>query len=137
MKGLKQVAAFDDEGRTAHRDALRGQLAGAAAVRVARSQYFAARRTAHDAAPRVLLTVLNVPLMLPARFLTTVMSATTIKPINTAYSTAVGPSSLAKNRRISEDICRHRFHLVEVGRKTGSRVTLATFSLATTDLLQT
>jgi hypothetical protein len=52
--------------------------------------------------PRALLTELNVVLMLPDRFLMTVISATTIKPVNTAYSTAVGPSSLTRNVRTLE-----------------------------------
>ncbi len=47
---------------------------------------------------RVLLTVLNVPLTLVAKLLTIVTMATTIKPSITAYSTAVGPSSLTMKR---------------------------------------
>jgi hypothetical protein len=55
----------------------------------------------------VLLTVLKVPLMLTVSEFTTPMAATTINPSMTAYSTAVGPSSLARNReidRIARDI---------------------------------
>jgi hypothetical protein len=48
--------------------------------------------------PSVLLTVLNVPLMLVASLLTIPTIATTIRPSITAYSTAVGPSSLTKKR---------------------------------------
>src|SRR4051812_1008465 len=40
--------------------------------------------------------------MLVPRFWTMVMQATTISANITAYSTAVGPSSLARNRRIFE-----------------------------------
>jgi hypothetical protein len=55
-----------------------------------------------DHEPIVLLTVLNVPLMLEASDVTTPMMATTIRPNITAYSTAVGPSSLVRKRRILE-----------------------------------
>ena len=41
----------------------------------------------------VLLTVVNVPLMLLVRALIVAIKVTTIRPISTAYSTAVGPSS--------------------------------------------
>jgi hypothetical protein len=54
--------------------------------------------------PSVLLTVLNVPLMLVASLPTIPTKATMIKPINTAYSTAVGPSSLVKKLRTFEII---------------------------------
>jgi hypothetical protein len=53
----------------------------------------------HDS---VLLTVLNVPLTVPASLPTIATMATTIKPNITAYSTAVGPSSLTTNRRTVE-----------------------------------
>ena len=43
------------------------------------------------------LTVLNVPLTLVPRVWTIVMQATRIKASMTAYSTAVGPSSLVRN----------------------------------------
>jgi len=52
----------------------------------------------------VLLTPLNVPLMLKPSEVTTATQATTIKANITAYSTAVGPSSLARKRRMQEDI---------------------------------
>jgi hypothetical protein len=52
----------------------------------------------------VLLTVLNVPLMLVARAETALMMPTTIKPTITAYSTAVGPSSLVRKLRILDII---------------------------------
>jgi integrase len=55
---------------------------------------------AHE--PTVLLTVLKVPLMLEPRFWMMVMQATMIRASITAYSTAVGPSSLLRNRRILE-----------------------------------
>src|SRR5262249_21747116 len=48
--------------------------------------------------PSELLTELNVPLMLVPRFLTIVTQATTIRASITAYSTAVGPSSLTRKR---------------------------------------
>jgi hypothetical protein len=47
---------------------------------------------------RELLTVLNVPLTLVANWPTITTMATTIKPSMTAYSTAVGPSSLTTKR---------------------------------------
>jgi hypothetical protein len=50
----------------------------------------------HDAT--ALFTLLNVPLMLVPRVLTMVMQATRIRASMTAYSTAVGPSSLVTNR---------------------------------------
>src|SRR5271157_1662301 len=46
----------------------------------------------------VLFTLLNVPLMLWPRVVTMVMQATRIRASMTAYSTAVGPSSLTRNR---------------------------------------
>jgi hypothetical protein len=53
----------------------------------------------HDEVVRALLTELKFELMLADMFLTTVIVPTTIKPTRTAYSTAVGPSSLVRNRR--------------------------------------
>jgi len=50
----------------------------------------------------VLLTVLNVPLMLLPSAPTIETQATMIKASITAYSTAVGPSSLTKKRRAFE-----------------------------------
>src|SRR5262245_21772974 len=47
------------------------------------------------------LTVLNVPLTLVPSVVTIVMQATRISASITAYSTAVGPSSLAMKRRIA------------------------------------
>src|SRR6185437_14960479 len=46
-----------------------------------------------------LLTLLNVPLTLVPSEVTIVMQATRIRASITAYSTAVGPSSLTRNRR--------------------------------------
>jgi hypothetical protein len=60
-------------------------------------------RTDHDE-PRVLLTVLNVPLMLVPSAPTTETIATTIKASITAYSTAVGPSSLERKSLMREKI---------------------------------
>jgi hypothetical protein len=57
-------------------------------------------RDYEDAPPRAELTLLNVPLTLVLSELITVIHATTIKASITAYSTAVGPSSLTKKRRI-------------------------------------
>jgi hypothetical protein len=48
-------------------------------------------------APSVLLTWLNVVLMLDASDPTTATMPMTMSPTSTAYSTAVGPSSLVKN----------------------------------------
>jgi hypothetical protein len=45
------------------------------------------------------LTELNVPLILLLRPCVTATSPTTIRPTKTAYSTAVGPSSLEINLR--------------------------------------
>jgi len=50
----------------------------------------------------VLLTVLKVPLMLVLSADTAATVPTTISPTSTAYSTAVGPSSLDKNRRTAD-----------------------------------
>ncbi len=50
----------------------------------------------------VLLTELKVALMLLVSIGTEAASATAIKPTSTAYSTAVGPSSLVKKCRILE-----------------------------------
>jgi hypothetical protein len=50
----------------------------------------------------VLLTELNVALMLLVSIGTEAARATAIKPTSTAYSTAVGPSSLATKCRILE-----------------------------------
>ena len=47
----------------------------------------------------MLLTWLNVPLMLEASAETAATMPITIRPTSTAYSTAVGPSSLVRNRR--------------------------------------
>jgi hypothetical protein len=47
-----------------------------------------------------LLTLLNVPLTLVPSALMIVMHATRISASMTAYSTAVGPSSLVRNREI-------------------------------------
>jgi len=60
------------------------------------------RGTVDDHEPSVLLTELNVPLMLRPRLWTIVTQATTIKASITAYSTAVGPSSLTRNRTVFE-----------------------------------
>jgi hypothetical protein len=49
--------------------------------------------------PRLLLTELKVPLMDLPRDVTTEMHATMIKANITAYSTAVGPSSLTRRCR--------------------------------------
>jgi hypothetical protein len=49
----------------------------------------------------VLLTVLNVPLMVEASALIEATRPTVISPNMTAYSTAVGPSSLNRNRAIN------------------------------------
>jgi hypothetical protein len=72
----------------------------------AASRQFDSWPTAHDRRghdePSVLLTVLNVPLIFVARLLIAEAITTTIKPIKTAYSTAVGPSSLTMNRRAFE-----------------------------------
>ena len=46
--------------------------------------------------------MLNVPLTVVPSEETTATMVTTINPIITAYSTAVGPSSLERNRRILE-----------------------------------
>jgi hypothetical protein len=62
------------------------------------------RRHPGDQEPRVLLTELNVPLMLKPSEVTTATQATTIKANITAYSTAVGPSSLAMKRLMQEGI---------------------------------
>src|SRR5208283_2809449 len=48
--------------------------------------------------PSALLIVLNLPLMLVPSVVTIVMQATRIRASMTAYSTAVGPSSLTRNR---------------------------------------
>jgi hypothetical protein len=53
----------------------------------------------HEAPASVLLTWLNVPLMLDASAETAATMPITIRPTSTAYSTAVGPSSLVRNRR--------------------------------------
>ncbi len=53
----------------------------------------------HEPELSVLLTELNVPLMLEASAETAATMPMTIKPMSTAYSTAVGPSSLVRNRR--------------------------------------
>jgi hypothetical protein len=50
--------------------------------------------------PRELLTVLNVPLMRVPRLLTIVTQATMIRASITAYSSAAGPCSLTRKRRI-------------------------------------
>src|SRR5262249_19652332 len=50
----------------------------------------------------VLCTELNVPLMLVPRLLITVTQTTTIRASITAYSTAVGPSSLTRKFRTRE-----------------------------------
>jgi hypothetical protein len=50
--------------------------------------------------PIVALTVLNVPLTLVPNVVTIVMHATRIRASITAYSTAVGPSSLSKKREM-------------------------------------
>jgi hypothetical protein len=61
----------------------------------------AGTKAVHDAlGVSVLLTELNVVLMLLVSIGTEAASATAIKPTSTAYSTAVGPSSLVKKRRI-------------------------------------
>ena len=54
--------------------------------------------TNHEPEPSVLLTELNVPLILEASAETAEMRPTVIRPSITAYSTAVGPSSLVRNR---------------------------------------
>src|SRR5262245_14402868 len=54
-----------------------------------------AGRRADQSAP---LTVLKVPLMLPPSDVTMPMQATMMRATITAYSTAVGPSSLTRNR---------------------------------------
>jgi hypothetical protein len=46
----------------------------------------------------VVLTLLNVPLIAEVKFEMTVTNATITSATITAYSTAVGPSSLTKNR---------------------------------------
>jgi hypothetical protein len=53
----------------------------------------------HEDVLSELLTELNVLLMLVPRFLTIVTQATTMRASITAYSTAVGPSSLTRKRR--------------------------------------
>ena len=55
--------------------------------------------------PRVLLTELNVPLMLVPSAPTTETTATMIRANITAYSTAVGPSSLATKCPIRARSC--------------------------------
>jgi hypothetical protein len=50
--------------------------------------------------PTVLFTLLKVPLMLWPSVLIMVMQATRMSANITAYSTAVGPSSLDRNREI-------------------------------------
>ena len=50
--------------------------------------------------PAALFTVLKVPLALVPRVVMIVMHATRIRASITAYSTAVGPSSLVPNREI-------------------------------------
>jgi len=52
----------------------------------------------------VLLTELNVPLMLWPSAPTIATTATMIKANITAYSTAVGPSSLVRKRLIRDEI---------------------------------
>jgi len=49
-------------------------------------------------ADRALFTVLNVPLTLSPSKAMMFMQATTMSAVITAYSTAAGPSSLAKKR---------------------------------------
>jgi hypothetical protein len=66
----------------------------------------------------VLLTELNVPLMLLESALTTETRAMQINPIKTAYSTAVGPSSLTRKRktdRMARDIVKFSCARRELG----------------------
>jgi hypothetical protein len=101
--------------------------------KTARTTYWPAGRElfAHEDAPSVLLTVLNVPLMLPAMFLMTMINATTINPVNTAYSTAVGPSSLVRNRRSMEVVfvmtcpTSNGLDLVDTGSSLGQKLVVA------------
>jgi hypothetical protein len=58
----------------------------------------ASRRPTNHEEPSVLLTELNVPLMLLPRAPTIETQATTMSASMTAYSTAVGPSSLTTKR---------------------------------------
>ena len=72
----------------------------------------AARPARFDYEPSALLTELKVPLTLVAKLPTTPTIATTIRPSMTAYSTAVGPSSLTTNCSYSRDQIAHLLLLV-------------------------
>jgi hypothetical protein len=80
-------------------------LAGAARKPIARGfdmrrERGGGTRRLRDQEPTELCTELNVPLMVVPRLWRIPMQTTTIRASITAYSTAVGPSSLARKRRI-------------------------------------
>jgi hypothetical protein len=62
------------------------------------------RQANHEPPPRALLTELYVPLMFAPIEPMIETSPTVIKPNITAYSVAVGPSSLVRNRLMREEI---------------------------------
>ena len=81
----------------------------------------------HEAALIVLLTELNVVWTWVARFWITTTQATTIRDVITAYSTAVGPSSLIRKRRVRAN----RLHIevsFTIDNRGGGRVTSPTFA---------
>jgi hypothetical protein len=66
--GLNKSAAFDDEGRPANRDARPAIWPAGGGLPRAGLRMRAPLLMAYNAAPRVLFTVLNLPLVLPDRF---------------------------------------------------------------------